>query len=189
MAEQIVFYVLGGLTVLGALAVIVPPFARNPLHAAVALLATFSLLAGLFVMLSAHLLAVLQILVYAGAVMVLFIFVIMLLNLRREDLGGFRVTSWKILGGVADFVAGQGQAVRLLEDASALGLQVAVQTDLASQSLCSGDLAAMDVQRGQQRIRNGAGRLLARGVKVGPPRVLLLQIPLVGLGQSGEAGG
>jgi NADH-quinone oxidoreductase subunit J len=104
MAEQIVFYVLSGLTVLGALAVIVPPFARNPLHAAVALLATFSLLAGLFVMLSAHLLAILQILVYAGAVMVLFVFVIMLLNLRREDLGGFRVTSWKILGGVAAFL-------------------------------------------------------------------------------------
>jgi NADH-quinone oxidoreductase subunit J len=104
MAEQIVFYVLGGLTVLGALAVVVPPFARNPLHAAVALLATFSLLAGLFVMLSAHLLAILQILVYAGAVMVLFVFVIMLLNLRREDFGEFRITAWKIVGAAAGFL-------------------------------------------------------------------------------------
>lgn len=132
MAEQIVFYVLAVGTVLGALAVIVPPFARNPLHAAVALLATFSLLAGLFVMLSAHLLAILQILVYAGAVMVLFIFVIMLLNLRRQDFGEFRATPWKILGGVAAFLV----AVRV---AMVAGASVANSTaaDLGTPALQS----------------------------------------------------
>jgi len=128
--EQIVFYVLAVGTVLGALAVIVPPFGRNPLHAAVALLATFSLLAGLFVMLSAHLLAILQILVYAGAVMVLFVFVIMLLNLRREDLGGFRVTPWKILGAAAGFLV--AIRVSMLAGASVAG---ATAPDLAQGGL------------------------------------------------------
>lgn len=100
-AELVVFGILAVASLLGALAVIVPPFGRNPLHAAVALLATFSCLAGLMVLLAAHLVAVLQVLVYAGAVMVLFIFVILLLNLRHEDLGGWKVTPWKVLGTAA----------------------------------------------------------------------------------------
>jgi NADH-quinone oxidoreductase subunit J len=101
MAEWIVFYVLAVASVLGALAVVLPPFGRNPLHAAVALLATFSFMAGLFIMLSAHLVAVLQVLVYAGAVLILFTFVIMLLNLRREDLVGWKTSPWKVVGSVA----------------------------------------------------------------------------------------
>jgi NADH-quinone oxidoreductase subunit J len=100
-AELIVFVILAAASLLGALAVIVPPFGRNPLHAAVALLATFSALAGLMVLLAAHLVAVLQVLVYAGAVMVLFIFVILLLNLRREDFGAFKATPWKVVGAAA----------------------------------------------------------------------------------------
>ena len=104
MAEQIVFYILATGVLLGALAVVVPPFARNPLHAAVALLRTFSLMAGLFVMLSAHLLAILQIVVYAGAVMILFVFAIMLLNLRKQDFSPAKITAWKILGAAAAFL-------------------------------------------------------------------------------------
>ena len=100
-AELVVFGILAVAAVLGALAVVLPPFGRNPLHAAIALLTTFTCVAGLMVLLSAHLIAVLQVLVYAGAVMVLFTFIIMLLNLRREDLGGFRITAWKVVGVIA----------------------------------------------------------------------------------------
>jgi NADH-quinone oxidoreductase subunit J len=103
-AEMVVFWILAVASVLGAVAVILPPFGRNPLHAAIALLATFTCVAGLMVLLSAHLVAVLQVLVYAGAVMVLFTFIIMLLNLRKEDLVGTRITAWKVVG-VAAMIA------------------------------------------------------------------------------------
>ncbi|HOU54165.1 MAG TPA: NADH-quinone oxidoreductase subunit J [Myxococcota bacterium] len=99
--EWFAFGLLALLTLGGALAVVLPPFGRNPLHAALALLLTFTSLAGLMVMLQAHLVAAMQVLVYAGAVMVLFVFVVLLLNLRRQDLGDARVTPWKVVGVVA----------------------------------------------------------------------------------------
>jgi NADH-quinone oxidoreductase subunit J len=58
----------------------------NPIASALAMVAAFGALAGLYVLLSASLVAVMQILVYAGGIMVLMIFVIMLLNLHPEDL-------------------------------------------------------------------------------------------------------
>ena len=76
-----VFVVLALLTVLSALTVVVH---RNPVHSACALVATLFLLAVLFAGLDAPLVAVLQIIVYAGAIVVLFLFVIMLLNLQKE---------------------------------------------------------------------------------------------------------
>jgi NADH-quinone oxidoreductase subunit J len=60
---------------------------RNPLYSALNLVGVFVATAVLFLMLHAPFLAVLQVLVYAGAIMVLFIFVIMLLSLRREESG------------------------------------------------------------------------------------------------------
>ena len=129
-AEQIVFYVLAAGAVLGALAVVVPPFGRNPLHGAVALLATFAFLAGIFVLLSAHLVAVLQVLVYVGAVVVLFVFVIMLLNLRREDFGKAQVTPWKIVG-----VAAVALTAVKLSIAAAAATADAVPVDLATDAL------------------------------------------------------
>ena len=98
MAETILFYVFA-IGVLGAGAQVV--LRRNPLHGALALVASFFFLAGIYVLLSAHLIAVLQVLVYAGAVMVLFVFVIMLLNLKDEELGEQRLTLWKGIGAVA----------------------------------------------------------------------------------------
>lgn len=61
-------------------------WARNPLYCALALIADFFFFAGLYVLLSAHFLAVVQVLVYGGAIMVLFLFIIMLLNLRDHEL-------------------------------------------------------------------------------------------------------
>lgn len=80
--------------------------ARNPLHSALSLIGSFFALAGLYILLGAQLLAALQVLVYAGAVMVLFVFVIMLLNLKEEELGTTKPTAMKMLGGVA--LAGGG---------------------------------------------------------------------------------
>jgi NADH-quinone oxidoreductase subunit J len=82
MAETILFYVLGGITVLASLAVIAQ---RNPMHSVLLLIVSFGGLAGLYVTLDSPFAAVTQIIVYAGAIMVLFLFVVMLLNAPRED--------------------------------------------------------------------------------------------------------
>lgn len=102
--ELLVFYFMAIMAIGGAICVVLPPFGRNPLHAALALLVTFVFVAGIFVLLSAHLVAVLQVLVYGGAVMVLFIFVVMLLNLRNDELGGAHWTPWKVFGVAAGVV-------------------------------------------------------------------------------------
>src|SRR5512138_598690 len=83
MAEQILFFVLAVPLVATALGVLV---ARNPVYAAINLVAAFFFMAGIYVLLTAHLIAFMQVLVYAGAVMVLFLFVIMLLSLGDEHL-------------------------------------------------------------------------------------------------------
>lgn len=77
-AETILFWVFALGTVGSAAAVI---FLRNPVGSAMSLVGTFFFLAGTYVLLWAHTIAALQILVYAGAIMVLFLFVIMLLSL------------------------------------------------------------------------------------------------------------
>jgi NADH-quinone oxidoreductase subunit J len=95
MAESILFWILAaGVVIAGAQVVL----RRNPVYAAMSLVACFFFLAGIYLLLSAHLIAVLQVLVYAGAVMVLFVFVIMLLNLKDEELGEQRITLWKGIG-------------------------------------------------------------------------------------------
>lgn len=75
----IVFYTAAVLVVAGAAGVI---WFRNPIHAALSLLATFLAVAGLFVLQHAEFIAAVQIVVYAGGVMVLFLFVMMLVNVR-----------------------------------------------------------------------------------------------------------
>jgi NADH-quinone oxidoreductase subunit J len=76
------FLLLAALTIASALVVVVH---RNPVYSALGLVATLFLLAVLFIGLDAHIVAVLQIIVYAGAIVVLFLFVIMLLNLQVEE--------------------------------------------------------------------------------------------------------
>lgn len=78
------FYVFSALTLLCAVLVIINPFSRSPVTSAMFLVLTIISMAGLFVLLHAFFLAAVQILVYAGAVMVLFLFVIMLLDLKEE---------------------------------------------------------------------------------------------------------
>ncbi|NOZ78136.1 MAG: NADH-quinone oxidoreductase subunit J [Acidobacteria bacterium] len=76
----IVFYVLAVLAVAGGVGVIT---FKNPVHSALSLLGTFLAVAGLFVLRHAEFLAAVQLLVYAGGIMVLFLFVIMLVNVKR----------------------------------------------------------------------------------------------------------
>ena len=82
MAEWILFLVFGTLAVASALMMV---FNRNPVHAALWLVLTFLCVAVLFLILGAQFLAAVQIIVYTGAIMVLFLFVVMLLNLEREQ--------------------------------------------------------------------------------------------------------
>jgi NADH-quinone oxidoreductase subunit J len=94
---MVLFGAFAFLTLLSAGLVI---FAKSPISSAMALVSTFFFLAGIYVLLWAHTVAVMQVLVYAGAVMVLFLFVIMLLNLG-EYTDNARPTLSRILGGLA----------------------------------------------------------------------------------------
>ena len=80
--ETVVFYVLALLAVGASLGVVGQ---RNPMHSVMLLIASFGALAGLYILLDSPFTAVTQIIVYAGAIMVLFLFVVMLLNVPRED--------------------------------------------------------------------------------------------------------
>ena len=81
---MIAFYLFGAVAVLASLLVIAQ---RNPIYSVLLLIASFGALSGLYVLLEAPFVAVIQIIVYAGAIMVLFLFVVMLLNAPHEDTG------------------------------------------------------------------------------------------------------
>jgi NADH-quinone oxidoreductase subunit J len=80
--ETLLFYVFALVAVATSLLVIGQ---RNPVYSVMLLIASFGALAGLYVLLDAPFTAVTQIIVYAGAIMVLFLFTVMLLNVPRED--------------------------------------------------------------------------------------------------------
>ncbi len=82
MTEIILFSLFALTAVTCALGVV---FHKNPVHCALLLVAVLLSLAGLFIMLHAQFIAALQVIVYAGAIMVLFLFVLMLLNVRRHE--------------------------------------------------------------------------------------------------------
>jgi NADH-quinone oxidoreductase subunit J len=78
----IAFYLFGAVAILASLLVIGQ---RNPIYSVLLLVASFGALSGLYVLLDAPFVAVIQIIIYAGAIMVLFLFVVMLLNAPQED--------------------------------------------------------------------------------------------------------
>lgn len=77
-----VFWILAILVLLSALAVVLLP---NPLHSALCLASNLVAVAGIYALLGAHFLAAVQVIVYAGAIMVLVVFVLMLLNVKSEE--------------------------------------------------------------------------------------------------------
>ena len=84
--ELLIFYPLAGFCVVMALGVI---FNNSPVGSAIALIGMMLGLAGIFVLQQAHFIAIVQIIIYAGAIMVLFMFVIMLLNLKQGENEGW----------------------------------------------------------------------------------------------------
>ena len=95
MTEAVFFYTFTTLMVAAALSVV---FNRQPVYSVLSLLAVMFCLAALFIMLQAPFVAALQVLLYAGAVLVLFLFVIMLLNLQPEALRRLRVFTVPVVG-------------------------------------------------------------------------------------------
>lgn len=80
--EQILFYTIAGIALVSAGYFV---FAKNPLYAILSLIITFFSIAGLYILLNAQFLGVIQVIVYAGAIMVLFLYILMMLNLNKED--------------------------------------------------------------------------------------------------------
>ena len=80
--DLLLFYLFGAMAVGASLLVVL---GRNPMHSVLLLIVSFAALAGIYIGLEAPFAAVVQIIIYAGAIMVLFLFVVMLLNAHRED--------------------------------------------------------------------------------------------------------
>ncbi|MCI0537871.1 MAG: NADH-quinone oxidoreductase subunit J [Verrucomicrobiales bacterium] len=114
--QDFLFYSFAALTLLCGFLVIANPFSRNPVTSAMFLVLTIVSLAGLFVLLHAFFLAAVQILVYAGAVMVLFLFVIMLLDLKEEE--HRRIKAFGLVTGLLSVLAVLGIVIKTLRDAN-----------------------------------------------------------------------
>ena len=109
LLPSLVFWIFAALTLIGGVAVI---SMRNPVSCAMAVVVCFIGLAGLFITLSAFFVGIIQILVYTGAVMVLFLFIIMLLDLKVEKVATRSVAG--IFAGLALVVAFVMQLVGVL---------------------------------------------------------------------------
>ena len=116
MAEEIFFYLLAFGAIASSLGVIV---LRNPVNSAVSLVTSFFFLAGIYILLQAQFLAIVQVMVYAGAIMVLFLFVLMLLNLREDELGRPKLNVTKVVGIGAASLLFVGLATAVLGDSMA----------------------------------------------------------------------
>jgi len=101
--QDLLFYVFAALTLGCGFLVVANPFSRNPVTSAMFLVLAIASLAGLFVLLHAFFLAAVQVLVYAGAVIVLFLFVIMLLDLKEEQRR--KIKMFSLITGVISVVA------------------------------------------------------------------------------------
>ena len=106
---DILFYVFSAVALGSAIAMVTR---KSPVASLLFMVATLASLAGVYILLEAHFLGAIQVIVYAGAIMVLFLFVIMLLNLGhdyREDLKGgvWAIFSFIVAGGLAGVLARQ----------------------------------------------------------------------------------
>ncbi|MBS1262411.1 MAG: NADH-quinone oxidoreductase subunit J [Calditrichaeota bacterium] len=106
-SQTIVFAILALISLFGGIMVVTR---RNPVHSILFLVLTFFCFAGFYVMLGATFLAAIQVLVYAGAIMVLFLFVVMMLNLREPEALEGGPSFFQTLG----FIVAAGMAVLLL---------------------------------------------------------------------------
>jgi len=105
--ESLLFYVFAGLAVLSTVLTL---SVKNPVYSAIFMILSFAATAGVFVLLDAFLLATVQVLVYAGAIMVLFLFVIMMINLRNKEAEGLRISPFALLA-AGTFLVLLGRAI------------------------------------------------------------------------------
>jgi len=96
--ETVLFILFGAIAVCGAIMVVTR---KHPMASALYLILTLFAVAALFVLRQAHFLAAIQVIVYAGAVVVLFVFVIMLINVPEDRLPVERATTTRVLGVIA----------------------------------------------------------------------------------------
>ena len=82
MSIELLTLIIGGLTIGAALMVVI---SKHPIRSVLFLIVTFFLISSLYILMNAQFLAIVNIIVYAGAIMVLFLFVLMLLNLNKES--------------------------------------------------------------------------------------------------------
>lgn len=135
--HPIIFGILASLLVLSALGVFL---ARSPIRSALSLVVSLFLLAVTFLFLDAHLVAALQIVVYAGAIMVLFLFVIMLLNLQDDPPAKMSTAlRWIAFAGGSLFLFA-GIALFLNAGPGAPGMQAPVAGDFGSTEMVARQL-------------------------------------------------
>ena len=126
--EQILFILFGAVSLIGAIAVI---SFRHPIYSALSLIVTFFAQAGLFVLLGAHFVAAVQVIVYAGAIMVLFLFVIMLLNLGTLSAKGAisrKLKGFAVILGILLAIEGVYIAVNAINDPAVASAETATES-------------------------------------------------------------
>lgn len=158
MTESVLFYLFSLLAIVAGISVVTQ---RSPIASALSLVVCFFALAADYVLLDAHFVAVVQVLVYAGAIMVLFIFVIMLLNVRESGPNPIGVLSPR---------AGIGIAI-----AGVLGVGVIAALD----GITSGAAPGTDAEYGSIK---AIGELLFGGAYLLPFEAvsLLLTVGMIG---------
>ncbi len=143
--ELFLFVILGGLALISGILVV---FQRNPLYSALFLILTFLAMAGLYLVLGAEFIALVQVLVNAGAVMVLFLLVIMLINPEKE-----KVEAWKghrrqkfygfLLVAFLAPLIGLGISTPLLYDAPQFGARGNYSPQMAEKARNTVDVASL----------------------------------------------
>jgi len=137
MLVTILFFLFAGLSIAAAIGMLT---STNPINSALWLVLNFFCIASLYLMMNAQFIGIIQILVYAGAIMVLVLFVIMLLNLgsfpKKEDL------DWKKIGG---FLAAVGVLAFILS-VVAQSLDLGISEGLAANSVQIGDPKTLGIE-------------------------------------------
>lgn len=130
--SELLFYVLAALAIGGGLGMVTR---KNPIASLLFLVLTFFSLAAIYVLLEAHFIAAIQVIVYAGAIMVLFLFVIMLLNLGHDYRSDLRGGAWIVAGFVTAGLIGYALSRVLVDDAQVAELGGALRIDAALEEL------------------------------------------------------
>ena len=129
MMVTILFYIFAAVAIGGAIGVVL---AKSPVGSLLFMVTTLGAIAATFVLLEAHFLAAIQVIVYAGAIMVLFMFVIMLLNLGHDYEGDFKgglyaIISFVVVGAIAGVIRSNLLIIQELEGTGAEAIGAAVE--------------------------------------------------------------